>query len=357
MSSAATHAVLPKLATRGGPTAPGRRRHALAPAPLRRHPGLLAAGVRLRRRARGTPRRAGDRLHLPRPERPRARDARRSLRSACREARSPSRSIGRRCGWSGRTAAIRPTRPTSSTTGSRPNGIRLWSIGGGPTTRRRRREARQRARAPASSPRSGIASSATAPRRGRRGLCVFAIDTELLGHWWAEGPIWLREVLRRGGAGGGAAADPAPGAARSTRRWSGRSREGSWGEGKTPRDLGLARRLPTSPGPHAAWSCRCCGRCRCAAGREAAAASRARVARRPVERLGVHGPPRPGRRLPLPAGDRARGGSAAGHRLRRGSRAEHAQSRPRPEPGAAAGALIDLDDPTACSSSPGSIRR
>ena len=28
-----------------------------------------------------------------------------------------------------------------------------------------------------------------------RGLCVFAIDTELLGHWWAEGPSWLAEVL------------------------------------------------------------------------------------------------------------------------------------------------------------------
>jgi 1,4-alpha-glucan branching enzyme len=25
---------------------------------------------------------------------------------------------------------------------------------------------------------------------------VFAIDTELLGHWWAEGPAWLREVIR-----------------------------------------------------------------------------------------------------------------------------------------------------------------
>jgi 1,4-alpha-glucan branching enzyme len=29
----------------------------------------------------------------------------------------------------------------------------------------------------------------------RRGLVVFAIDTELLGHWWSEGAIWLREVL------------------------------------------------------------------------------------------------------------------------------------------------------------------
>lgn len=32
--------------------------------------------------------------------------------------------------------------------------------------------------------------------RGKRGLLVFAIDTELIGHWWSEGPIWLAEVLR-----------------------------------------------------------------------------------------------------------------------------------------------------------------
>ncbi|MGN6254311.1 MAG: 1,4-alpha-glucan branching protein domain-containing protein, partial [Solirubrobacterales bacterium] len=34
-----------------------------------------------------------------------------------------------------------------------------------------------------------------AEARKRRGLLVFAIDTELLGHWWSEGPIWLREVI------------------------------------------------------------------------------------------------------------------------------------------------------------------
>ncbi|MDX6581711.1 MAG: 1,4-alpha-glucan branching enzyme [Solirubrobacterales bacterium] len=36
-----------------------------------------------------------------------------------------------------------------------------------------------------------------AAERGRRGLVVFAIDTELLGHWWWEGPQWLREVVLR----------------------------------------------------------------------------------------------------------------------------------------------------------------
>jgi 1,4-alpha-glucan branching enzyme len=32
--------------------------------------------------------------------------------------------------------------------------------------------------------------------RGRVGLVTFAIDTELLGHWWWEGPDWLAEVIR-----------------------------------------------------------------------------------------------------------------------------------------------------------------
>jgi 1,4-alpha-glucan branching enzyme len=35
-----------------------------------------------------------------------------------------------------------------------------------------------------------------AAERGRRGLLAFAIDTELLGHWWWEGPDWLAEVIR-----------------------------------------------------------------------------------------------------------------------------------------------------------------
>jgi 1,4-alpha-glucan branching enzyme len=32
--------------------------------------------------------------------------------------------------------------------------------------------------------------------RGRSGLVTFAVDTELLGHWWSEGPAWLAAVLR-----------------------------------------------------------------------------------------------------------------------------------------------------------------
>ena len=39
------------------------------------------------------------------------------------------------------------------------------------------------------------ASPNTAAARGRRGLVVFAIDTELLGHHWSEGPRWLEAVI------------------------------------------------------------------------------------------------------------------------------------------------------------------
>jgi 1,4-alpha-glucan branching enzyme len=31
--------------------------------------------------------------------------------------------------------------------------------------------------------------------KGKPGLITFAIDTELLGHWWYEGPAWLAEVI------------------------------------------------------------------------------------------------------------------------------------------------------------------
>jgi 1,4-alpha-glucan branching enzyme len=39
-------------------------------------------------------------------------------------------------------------------------------------------------------------------RTGERGLLTFAIDCELLGHWWAEGPLWLAGVLENAAAKG-----------------------------------------------------------------------------------------------------------------------------------------------------------
>jgi 1,4-alpha-glucan branching enzyme len=92
-------------------------------------------------------------------------------------------------------------------------GVRLWKVGGGAydpaaaeaAARRqageflaavaaRLRELSQSRRGPEDvRVGDGIGPASDAP--GRRGLLVFAIDTELLGHWWSEGVIWLREVL------------------------------------------------------------------------------------------------------------------------------------------------------------------
>jgi 1,4-alpha-glucan branching enzyme len=74
-------------------------------------------------------------------------------------------------------------------------GARPWSIGGGPydpatagaTARRQAAEFVDGAAERLERFRAG---------RGSAGLLTFAIDTELLGHWWWEGPTWLEEVLR-----------------------------------------------------------------------------------------------------------------------------------------------------------------
>jgi len=80
-------------------------------------------------------------------------------------------------------------------------GIRIWRVGGG---------AYEPAAAEAVARRQAdefLAAAAQrlrtyAESRGRRGLLVFAIDTELLGHWWSEGPVWLRAVLEGAEAAG-----------------------------------------------------------------------------------------------------------------------------------------------------------
>jgi 1,4-alpha-glucan branching enzyme len=80
-------------------------------------------------------------------------------------------------------------------------GIRIWRVGGG---------AYDPAAAAAVARRQGEEFLTTAAARlrsysesrGRRGLLVFAIDTELLGHWWSEGPTWLRAVLEGAEAAG-----------------------------------------------------------------------------------------------------------------------------------------------------------
>jgi 1,4-alpha-glucan branching enzyme len=80
-------------------------------------------------------------------------------------------------------------------------GVRIWKVGGGAydpaaAEAAARRQAKEFLSAIAARLRDFAAA------RGRRGLLVFAIDTELLGHWWSEGAIWLGEVLSGAAAAG-----------------------------------------------------------------------------------------------------------------------------------------------------------
>jgi len=74
-------------------------------------------------------------------------------------------------------------------------GTRLWAIGGDPYDPA---AARARAERHAEAFADAVAERLAAFRehRDHPGLVTFAIDTELLGHWWAEGPDWLEAVLR-----------------------------------------------------------------------------------------------------------------------------------------------------------------
>jgi 1,4-alpha-glucan branching enzyme len=73
-------------------------------------------------------------------------------------------------------------------------GVRIWKVGGGGYDPAAGEAAARRQAA------EFLAAAAGRLREysdshGRRGLLVFAIDTELIGHWWSEGVTWLREVL------------------------------------------------------------------------------------------------------------------------------------------------------------------
>lgn len=65
---------------------------------------------------------------------------------------------------------------------------------------------------------------------GEKGLMVFAVDCELLGHWWSEGPIWLEKVLERA-AGRGLRLVTLDDAASGKTRES-ELRASTWGENK-----------------------------------------------------------------------------------------------------------------------------
>ncbi len=81
------------------------------------------------------------------------------------------------------------------------NGMRAWANDGRPYDADR---AAERVAAHAGEFVAAIAERLRRYRaeRGRRGLLVFAIDTELLGHWWYEGLGWLESVLDQAAAAG-----------------------------------------------------------------------------------------------------------------------------------------------------------
>ena len=280
-ASAATHAVLPLLATRRGPAPAARRRHPLAPPPLRLGRRLLAARVRLRARARVAPGRGRGAAGSASTRAPTSEPLRGAGAGARpRPGRWRCRSTGRRSSWLWSLDGYPSDPAHAQFAGKSLRGIRLWKVGGGaydPAAAAARgaapgrRVPRRRRRAPA---------RASRPSSGRRGLLVFAIDTELLGHWWSEGPIWLRAVLEGAAAAGvrlvtvpealaehepveRAAGAPRPGArARTSRTWDSP-------RGRRPRLGGAAAGAAAAAGARATGSRRRRG-----------AARRARAARR-----------------------------------------------------------------------------
>jgi 1,4-alpha-glucan branching enzyme len=127
-------------------------------------------------------------------------------------------------------------------------GVRIWKVGGG---------GYEPDAAAAAARRQGTEFLAAAAARlrefaaaaGRRGLLVFAIDTELLGHWWSEGPIWLRAVLE-GAEAAGVRLLTVPEALAAHEPVERPLAGGSWGEGK---DL---RTWDSPPVADLAWGAR-----------------------------------------------------------------------------------------------------
>jgi 1,4-alpha-glucan branching enzyme len=109
-------------------------------------------------------------------------------------------------------------------------GMRIWKVGGGaydPVAA----EAAARRQAGEFLQAASARLRAFAAERDRRGLLVFAIDTELLGHWWSEGPVWLQAVLE-GAEGAGIRPLAVPRALELHEPVKRALRASSWGEGK-----------------------------------------------------------------------------------------------------------------------------
>ena len=109
-------------------------------------------------------------------------------------------------------------------------GIRIWRVGGGAYDPEAA-EAVARRQAEEFLAAAAARLRVYGEQRGRRGLLVFAIDTELLGHWWSEGPIWLRAVLE-GAAAAGIRLLTVPQALAEHEPVERPLRASTWGEGK-----------------------------------------------------------------------------------------------------------------------------
>jgi 1,4-alpha-glucan branching enzyme len=108
--------------------------------------------------------------------------------------------------------------------------MRAWANGGRPYERD---AAHARAREHARHFVEQVISRAAAYRaaRGRPALVVCALDTELLGHWWYEGPVWLDAVIAEAERGGLALATLPDALARHEPRRAD-VLESTWGNGK-----------------------------------------------------------------------------------------------------------------------------
>jgi 1,4-alpha-glucan branching enzyme len=112
-------------------------------------------------------------------------------------------------------------------------GIRIWKVGGGAYDPEAAAAAARR-QAEEFLARVAERLRGFAAERGRRGLLVFAIDTELLGHWWSEGVLWLEAVIA-GAEAAGVRLRTAPQALAEHRPREAPLRRSTWGEAKDMR--------------------------------------------------------------------------------------------------------------------------
>jgi len=124
-------------------------------------------------------------------------------------------------------------------------GLNLFAIDGSPCDPG---GARERAREDAGRFLDGVVERLEGFRRehGRPGLEVFACDMELMGHWWAEGPIWLAAVLEGAADRGVRLTTPGRELGRPSRE--AELGSGSWGAGKDFRTWDSAAQADISAG-------------------------------------------------------------------------------------------------------------